>query len=72
MKLLDKIKVAKEAAGMGLGGMQGKIKEIQEEDKKFKEEELKILGEFEEKLENVFSNQKLILSKLNEISQEMK
>lgn len=57
---------------MGLGGMQGKMKEIQEQDKKFKEKELGILGEFEDRLDEVLSNQKLILSKLEEISQEMK
>ncbi len=72
IKILDKIKIAKEAAKIGVGGVQGKISEIQKQDKEFKEKELEILGEFEDKIDSVLDNQKLILSKLNEIEQEMK
>ena len=76
MKFLDKLKVAKEATKLGLGGTTGKIKEIQEQDRKFKEEELKLLGKFEDLLEKNFreikGTQSIILSKLNEIQQELK
>lgn len=72
MKFFDKIKVAKEAAQLGMGGVKGKISEIQKQDLEFKEKELKILGKFEDKIDSVLSHQKLILSKLNEIEQEMK
>lgn len=71
MKLIDKIKIAKEAAKMGVGGVQGKILEIQKQDIEFKKKELEILGKFEDKIDEVLGNQKLILSKLNEIAQEM-
>lgn len=71
MKLFDKIKVAKEAAKIGVGGVQGKISEIQKQDLDFKKKELEILGKFEDKLGEVLGNQKLILSKLSKIEQEM-
>ncbi len=70
MKLMDKIMVAKEAAKIGVGGVSGKISEIQKQDLEFKEKELKILEKFEDKLGEVLENQELILIKLEEIKQE--
>ncbi len=65
MKFFDKLKVMKDAGKMGIGGMQTKVEEIQKTDREFKEKELELLGKFEEKIDTVISNQKIILEILN-------
>lgn len=72
MKFMDKLKVAKDAAGLGLGGVKGKISEIQKQDIEFKKKELEILEKFEEELNAIRSNQKIIIAKLNEIELVLK
>ncbi len=52
--------------------MDQQINDVKKIEVDFREKELKLLGKFEDKLDNVLSNQTLILSKLNEISGEMK
>lgn len=52
MKFMDKIKVAKDAAKLGLGGTMGKIDEIQKKEAVFKEKELVLLGKFEDKMDD--------------------
>ena len=72
MKFMDKVKVAKDAATLGLGGVKGKITEIQKQDMEFKKKELEILEKFEEELNAIRSNQKIIIAKLNEIELVLK
>ncbi len=70
MKFMEKLKVAKDAAKMGVDGTLGKIDEIQKKEAIFKEKELELLGKFEDKLDEVLENQELILLKLEEVKQE--
>ncbi len=75
MNLLNKLKVAKQAAKMGIGGTFSKIDEIQKEtqdqQKVFNQKQLELLGKFEDKLDLVIANQKFILAKLDQVRQEM-
>ncbi len=67
LKFTDKLKVAKEAARLGLGGTKQKIGEIQKLDAEFKEKELAILEKYEGLVLQVLSNQKIILEKLDRL-----
>lgn len=70
--MLDKMKIMKEAAKMGVGGMKTKVDELQQTEKDFKEKELAILEKFEDKLESIIKTQKTVLAKLNSIEQVVK
>lgn len=66
MKFMEKLKVAKDAAGMGLGGTLGKIDEIQKKEAVFKEKELELLGKFEDKMDDNTKKLDRILKLLEE------
>lgn len=65
MKFLEKLKTIKNATQMGVGGTYKKIDEIQKSDQEFKEKELALFGEMEDKID-------LIIKKLDNIERRLK